>query len=165
MGEWPDGGPKREWTLSDIGRGYASPIVVNNTIYIPGDGDEKLFISAVSLDGKLRWRTKNGARWTRPYPGARAACTYDDGKLYHMNAHGWLACLDVTDGSEVWSVDVLDRFYRNGELSTCGGQRRLGPSGDLQGKALASLPRHTLLLRYSPMIRLIERDGLRRSKL
>ena len=129
LGAWPDDGPQREWALSGIGRGYASPIVVNDTIYIPGDGDEDLFISAVSLDGKLRWRTKNGARWTRPYPGARAACSYDDGKLYHMNAHGRLACLDAADGSELWAVNVLDRF--EGKNITWGISESVLVDGDL----------------------------------
>jgi outer membrane protein assembly factor BamB len=107
---WPDGGPIQEWTASGIGGGYASPIVVADTIYIPGDGDEDLSISAISLNGRLRWRVKNGAVWERPFPGARAACCYDDGKLYHMNAHGRLACLDAADGTEQWTVRVLDRF-------------------------------------------------------
>ncbi|MHB8901542.1 MAG: outer membrane protein assembly factor BamB family protein [Thermoguttaceae bacterium] len=107
---WPDGGPKLRWTLTGIGRGYASPIVVGETIYVTGDGEENLGISAVSLDGKLRWRVDNGQVWVRPHPGARSACCYDDGKLYHMNAHGRLACLDGADGKELWAVNVLERF-------------------------------------------------------
>jgi outer membrane protein assembly factor BamB len=110
LGEWPDDGPTQEWAVSGIGRGYASPIVVGDTIYIPGDEDEKLLISAISLQGKLRWQTNNGAVWTRSHPGARAACCYDDGKLYHMNAHGRLACLDAAGGAELWAVNMLDRF-------------------------------------------------------
>ena len=110
LGEWPDDGPKQQWTVSGIGRGYASPIVVGDTIYIPGDGDEELSISALSLDGKLRWQITNGAVWTRSHPGARAACCYDEGKLYQLNAHGRLACFDTTNGAELWAVDVLDRF-------------------------------------------------------
>jgi outer membrane protein assembly factor BamB len=83
---------------------------VGDTIYVPGDGDEELFITALSLDGRVRWRTKNGAVWTRSYPGARAACCYDDSKLYHMNANGRLACFDAASGAELWAVNVLDRF-------------------------------------------------------
>jgi outer membrane protein assembly factor BamB len=110
LDSWPKDGPKREWTISGIGRGYASPIVVDDTVFIPGDGDGDLLLSAVSLDGELRWQTKNGEVWTRPFPGARAACCYDDGKLYHMNAHGRLACLDAPGGNELWAVNVLERF-------------------------------------------------------
>ena len=110
LDEWPDEGPKLDWTVSGMGGGYASPILVGDTIYIPGDGEEKLRISAVSLEGEVRWQTTNGIVWTGPYPGARAACCYDNSKLYHMNAHGRLVCLDAADGSELWAVDALDRF-------------------------------------------------------
>ena len=107
---WPAGGPARLWTAAGIGRGYSSPIVADETIYITGDEGNDLVISAFSLDGKLRWQAKNGAAWQRSFPGARSSCTYDHGKLYHMNAHGRLACLDAKTGSELWAVNVLERF-------------------------------------------------------
>lgn len=107
---WPAGGPKCLWKVSGIGRGYSSPIVVNDTAYITGDEDDDLVISAFSLEGSRRWRSKNGAAWTGSFPGARASCCYDDGKLYHMNAHGRIACLDAAAGVESWAVNVLERF-------------------------------------------------------
>jgi outer membrane protein assembly factor BamB len=107
---WPRGGPPRLWSATGIGRGYSSPIVVEDTVYITGDRADDLVISAWALDGTLRWETKNGAAWKRSYPGARSACTYDDGRLYHMNAHGRLVCLDAASGAEQWAVDVLERF-------------------------------------------------------
>lgn len=107
---WPVGGPERLWKVAGIGRGYSSPIVANETIYITGDSGDDLIISSFSLDGELRWETKNGAAWKRSYPGARSSCTYDHGRLYHMNAHGRLACLDAETGNEIWAVPVLERF-------------------------------------------------------
>ena len=107
---WPEGGPTRLWTAAGIGRGYSSCIVANKTIFITGDKENDLIISAFSLSGTLRWRTKNGASWQRSYPGARSSCTHDDGKLYHMNAHGRLVCLDAETGREEWVVRVLERF-------------------------------------------------------
>lgn len=107
---WPEGGPARLWTAADIGHGYSSPIVAEETIYITGDEEDDLIISAFSLDGKLQWQAKNGAAWERSFPGARSCCTYDRGKLYHMNAHGRLACFDAKTGDEVWAVNVLERF-------------------------------------------------------
>ena len=35
---------------------------------------------------------------------------YSEGKLYHMNAHGRVVCLDAATGKEVWAVNVLERF-------------------------------------------------------
>ncbi len=107
---WPEGGPTRLWMAAGIGRGYSSPIVADETIYITGDQADDLIISAFSQDGTLRWQTKNGAAWQRSFPGARSSCTYDHGKLYHMNAHGRMVCLDAKTGREVWAVNVLERF-------------------------------------------------------
>lgn len=113
LSSWPADGPPRLWTATEIGRGYSSPIVADATIFITGDQENDLIISAFSLDGELRWQAKNGAAWERSFPGARSSCTYDHGKLYHMNAHGRLACLDPKSGNELWAVDVLERFESN----------------------------------------------------
>jgi len=110
LSSWPSEGPSLLWKVSEIGRGYSSPIVVNDTIYITGDGKNELIISAFSAAGERQWQTTNGKAWKGSYPGARSSCTYDEGKLYHMNAHGRLACIDAQTGNEVWAVNVLERF-------------------------------------------------------
>ena len=107
---WPKGGPKRLWTVSGLGNGYSSPIVVGDTIYITGDQGDDLVISALGSDGSRRWSTRNGKAWNSSVPGSRATCTFDGEKLYHMNAHGRLACLAAVTGAELWAVDTLQRF-------------------------------------------------------
>jgi outer membrane protein assembly factor BamB len=52
----------------------------------------------------------NGRAWTGQYPGARASCVADEGNLYHLNAHGRVACLDGATGQEKWAVDIVRRF-------------------------------------------------------
>lgn len=129
LGAWPADGPKLLWTSQDIGRGYSSPIVVNDLVYVTGDVGDDLIITALTTSGELRWRTKNGASWKQPYPGARSACACDGNRLYHMNSHGRLACLDAGDGRELWAVDVLDRFAA--ENTTWGLSESLLVHGDL----------------------------------
>ncbi|MEI7899423.1 MAG: PQQ-binding-like beta-propeller repeat protein [bacterium] len=107
---WPEGGPKLLWKASGIGRGYSSPIIVADTLYITGDTDKELVISAFTLDGRPRWKAANGEPWTKSFPGARSSCSFDDGKLYHMNAQGNLACLDAATGEKAWAVNVLERY-------------------------------------------------------
>ncbi len=96
--------------IGNLGRGWSSPIVVRDRLYITGDVDDDLVIFAFDLDGKPRWQAKNGRSWSGSYPGARACCAYSRGKLYHMNAHGRVACLEAATGKELWAVDVLKRF-------------------------------------------------------
>ncbi len=107
---WPEGGPKLIWSSANLGRGYCAPIAVGKRIYLTGDTGDDLEIFALDLEGKRVWQRKNGRAWNGAYPGARASCTFSEGRLYHLNAHGRVACLDAIDGAELWSVDLVERF-------------------------------------------------------
>jgi len=107
---WPEDGPRLLWKVDGLGKGWSSPIVVQERVYVTGDVAEDLIVFAFDLGGKLLWQAKNGAAWQGSFPGARACCGYSQGRLYHLNAHGRLACLDAADGRERWAVDVLKRF-------------------------------------------------------
>ena len=54
--------------------------------------------------------TVNGKSWTGSYPGAAPAVATRPERIYHLNAHGQLACLEATNGKSDWTVDVLQRF-------------------------------------------------------
>lgn len=107
---WPVEGPRLLWELDGLGKGWSSAIVVGQRIYITGDVEDDLVIFAFDERGKLVWQEKNGKAWKGSYPGARASCVYSEGRLYHMNAHGRLVCLDAASGKEQWAVPVLERF-------------------------------------------------------
>jgi outer membrane protein assembly factor BamB len=107
---WPEGGPKLLWKITDLGRGWSSPIITHGSIYITGDVGDDLVVYALDLEGKPKWQAKNGAAWKGSWPGARACLAASEGRLYHMNAHGRTACLDAGTGREVWAVSVLERF-------------------------------------------------------
>ncbi len=107
---WPDGGPALAWKVSGLGLGWSSPIVTAGRVFITGDVGDDLVVSAFDLQGRPVWQAKNGKAWKGPYPGARACCAYSEGCVYHLNAHGRLACLDAGSGREVWAVDTLGRF-------------------------------------------------------
>ncbi len=107
---WPAAGPALLWRTDGLGTGWSAPIIVGGRLYITGDVGNDLVIFALDLDGKVQWRTNNGRSWRTPYPGARACCAYSEGRLYHLNAHGRLACLDAGTGKELWTVDILERF-------------------------------------------------------
>ncbi len=146
--QWPEGGPKLLWRVDGLGQGWSSPIVVDGSLYITGELDDELVVFAFDLDGRLRWRTVNGRAWRGPYPGARATCTYSEGRIYLMNAHGRLACLDATTGAERWAAHVLDRFDARNitwALSECllvdGPRVIVTPGGD-RG-LIAALDKHT----------------------
>jgi outer membrane protein assembly factor BamB len=107
---WPAAGPVLLWKTEGLGLGWSSPIVVGQRLYLTGDVGDDLVIFALDLNGKVQWRAKNGRAWKTPYPGARACCAWSQGRLYHLNAHGRLACFDAASGQELWAVDVLKEF-------------------------------------------------------
>ena len=107
---WAEGGPPRLWTSEDLGRGYSAPIVAGGRIFLTGDFEERLELLTLDLNGQLLWRATNGLAWRREYPGARSSCTLREGRLYHKNAHGRVACFDPATGRELWAVDTLARF-------------------------------------------------------
>src|SRR5512133_2828097 len=107
---WPEEGPARLWRAADLGRGYASPIVVKDRIFIAGDVGEELHLNALDASGKLLWKATNCSAWKSPYPGARSSCAYSSGRVYHMNAHGQAACFEASSGSKLWTVDTIGAF-------------------------------------------------------
>ncbi len=107
---WPENGPPRLWCATNLGTGYASPIVAGGRIFITGDAGDDLHLFALDLSGKLLWKATNGAAWKSPYPGARASCAFSSDRVYHMNAHGQAACFDAATGSLLWTSDVVSQF-------------------------------------------------------
>jgi len=107
---WPEGGPKLLWKIDSLGKGWSCPIIVGQRIYITGDVGTDLVIFALNLKGEIQWKVKNSQYWKNPYPGARACCVFSEGRLYHMNAHGYVICLDAASGEEFWVVNILERF-------------------------------------------------------
>ncbi len=145
---WPEGGPKLLWKIEGLGRGWSSPVVTGGSIYLSGDAGEELRLYALDLEGKVRWESKNGRAWTGQYPGSRSSCAVDEGRLYHLNAHGRAACLEARTGKELWAVDVLQRFEGNvilWGLSECllvDGPRLIVTPGGKKG-AIAALDKMT----------------------
>jgi outer membrane protein assembly factor BamB len=108
--EWPEGGPRVLWSVTNVGRGFAAPVISNDRLVIAGDFAERLVLLAYELTGKPLWRATNGASWKTPYPGARASAAFSTGRVYHENAHGRVVCLDAATGREIWSANVLEQF-------------------------------------------------------
>ena len=100
---WPEGGPKRLWSLSGIGVGFSSVSVGGGLIYISGHKDRQLLVTAISMDGKVKW-SKGVTPGTGKGPaGSRATPTYDGGNLYLEAGTGVVGCYDAKTGEEKWT--------------------------------------------------------------
>ena len=114
--QWPLGGPKLVWQVSDIGDGYSTPSVVGNRIYLMSNrGMDNEFVQALSVqDGKPIWTTRIGnvgnPNQNPPYPKARSTPTVDGNFIYVMGSDGDLACLETKSGKIVWQKNIRKEF-------------------------------------------------------
>ena len=107
---WPDSGPEQLWVVKGLGQGFASVSVADGLIYTTGMVRRKGVLSAVGLDGRLKWKKEYGPEWTDGPPGVRTTPTVDSGLLYLMSGKGRLACFDAKTGTEKWGVDAVGKY-------------------------------------------------------
>ncbi len=106
--QWPPDGPPLMWQRNDVGKGFASVAVVDETIYVTGTVGDSLMIFALGLDGQPKWKTPFGPAWTKNYPGSRAAPTLDQGNLYLVSGPGLIGCVDAKTGVPKWRREMRE---------------------------------------------------------
>ena len=104
--QWPADGPKRLWHATGIGKGFSSVTVSDQTVYITGQPDDKLYLFAFDLAGKLKWKRAVDRAWTRNYAGSRGSAAIDSGKAYVLSGNGVLACVNAKTGAPIWSTSA-----------------------------------------------------------
>ncbi|MGQ9574177.1 MAG: PQQ-binding-like beta-propeller repeat protein [Thermoguttaceae bacterium] len=108
--KWSDDGPQLLWKAKGIGEGYAGVSLAHGLIYTCGNLDEKTMITALDLDGNIKWQVPNGPAWTGDYPGTRGTPTIDGDWLYHESPLGEVICLDARTGQKLWGLNILKEF-------------------------------------------------------
>lgn len=119
LDRWAEGGPELLWTATGAGRGYASPAISKGKLFTLGDGpstaeDKDEYLSCFDLEaGSVLWSTKTGEAWNSgktSWQGSRGTPTVDGDLVYVISPYGKLLCCHVSDGSEVWKVDLKEDF-------------------------------------------------------
>ncbi len=110
--QWPDGGPKTLWAISEIGEGFGAVSISGERIYIQGTrGEASVVFGLNRADGKTVWSTALGPKGNeRRGNGPRSTPTVDGDRLYVLTESGDLACLRARDGSSVWRKNILKEF-------------------------------------------------------
>ena len=114
--EWPKDGPKLLWKVTAAGRGYATPAVVGERLYLLGnDGLDDEFVQALDVkDGKRVWQTrlgKVGNPQQQPnFPAARSTPTVEREFLYALGSDGDLTCVELDTGKVRWQKNLRTDF-------------------------------------------------------
>jgi len=99
---WPEGGPALLWEIGNMGDGYSSPTVTADAIYVTGRKDSSDILTALTLDGKMKWETVYGKAWMKNYTGSRCIPTYYNENIFLISGSGDIVCVG-SDGRIKWS--------------------------------------------------------------
>lgn len=112
--QWPEQGPALLWEANEIGKGYSSPIIVDDRLYITGmDEDEKHEVFyCYDLKGHLLYSSVYSTPWTQSYPETRTTPAIQGDKAWVISGSGDIVCLNIADGAIVWKVEGDQRFGR-----------------------------------------------------
>jgi outer membrane protein assembly factor BamB len=107
---WPSSGPVLVWANTELSAGFSSPSFGTKTIYITGTVGSDDILYALTMDGKLLWKTVMGRAWTGSTPESRSTPTIEGNKVYTCSGNGDLACIDGSSGTVIWT-------YKGSELN------------------------------------------------
>ncbi len=115
---WPESGPKRLWQ-HDLGDGYSSIVVADDTLYTMYHADGKDHVVALSPeDGAVRWDFAYDAPFPKDTdtsfgPGPRSTPLVAGDRLVTVSVGGLLHCLDRKSGNPLWQHDLVKEYGGN----------------------------------------------------
>ena len=108
--QWPEGGPEMVWAFENLGKGFSSPVLANERIYLTGKEDGTGYVYILTTDGRLENRFAYGPEFHgEGYPGSRNSPAVVDNMIYLLSSEGLLVCMDHS-GNIIWSRDLFDEF-------------------------------------------------------
>ena len=152
--EWPEDGLEEIWKVDSLGRGYGSPVFVEERFYITGEVDSMAILYCYDLTGMQIWQTTLGKEWVSSFPGSRSAPTLVDDLIYIGSGMGDLYCLNKADGTKVWQKDFSAGFnmiyplHGHSEAAVVKGDQVFWTPGG-EADNVVALNRHTGELNWS----------------
>jgi len=115
LDHWPDEGPELLWVYEGLGRGFASPAVTTDGLFVNGELEGNSYLFALDLEGNLLWKSPNGKEFlgdgfSSTYPGARSTPTVYGNLVYTSSGEGQIGCFEISTGQEKWAVNIVDNL-------------------------------------------------------
>jgi outer membrane protein assembly factor BamB len=112
QGDWDAEPPEMVWK-QPIGAGWSGFAAVNGfAVTLEQRGDDELVTCYEADSGRMQWFHAIQGRHesTLGGIGPRSTPTIHEGRVYALGATGVLRCLDGSDGSLLWTRDLLAEF-------------------------------------------------------
>ncbi len=103
---WPETGPVLKWFNEEIGKGYSTPTVTSNAIYVTGKIDSLEYLTSLDKKGVLLWKVDLGKAWNRTFPESRCTPTVDENNVYVVTSYGEVICVDKNKVKKRWSINI-----------------------------------------------------------
>jgi outer membrane protein assembly factor BamB len=110
---WPETLTRR-WKV-EIGLGYATPLLVGNSVYVfSRQGENEVMTALDTATGKILWQTGNRAAFTmqsaasRHGPGPKSTPVFANGRLYAIGMTGIVTAFDAATGKQLWQKPGSD---------------------------------------------------------
>ncbi len=108
--KWPDAGPELLLKVEGIGKGWSSIVATDQYIFASGMIDTLDYLSCITTEGRIKWKVPYGRSWAKSFPDTRSTPTIEGDRVYIISGTGELVCLNVSDGSIRWKVNVDKDF-------------------------------------------------------
>jgi outer membrane protein assembly factor BamB len=108
--QWPEEGPKLLWTATGMGKGFSSPAVTKDAVFITGMKDTTDYLMKLSKTGELLWEIPFGRSWYNSFPDTRCTPTVEDNRVYVISGAGIIACIDADSGEITWTFNAVEKF-------------------------------------------------------
>lgn len=108
--KWPENGPKLLWHYDGLGDGYTSAAVTSKGVFATGMIGNDGFVFAFDMKGQLLWKKVYGSEWNQNQKGTRSTPLIVEDRLYLMSGYGKVVCMNCSNGSIVWTVDLVKEY-------------------------------------------------------
>ena len=94
MKSWPEDGPQLVLEVENIGKGWSSPIYADGMIYTTGMIDTLDYLTAIDINGNVKWQVPYGRSWNQSYPDTRSTPVVEENRIYVQSGTGRVACIN-----------------------------------------------------------------------
>lgn len=108
--EWPEEGPEVLFSIDGIGMGNSSTVATKDMIYVTGIKDTLEYLTALDLQGNVRWQKPYGRCWQNTFPESRCTPTVDGERVYVLTGMDLMTCFNAISGEEIWRVDIHEKY-------------------------------------------------------